>query len=50
MTNRLLPRVTSLALAALVTWSMLFGIDALTLHEHAANDLFAQAAALATTA
>ena len=50
MTNRLLPRVTSLALAALVTWSMLFGIDALTLHEHAASDLLARSAMLITAA
>ena len=46
MTNSLLPRVTSLAMATLVTWSMLFGIDALAVHEHAASDLMALAASL----
>ena len=50
MTNRLLPRVTSLALAALVTWSMLIGIDTLSLQEHAASDLLAVAVASAPLA
>jgi hypothetical protein len=48
MTNRILPRTLSLAMAALVTWSMLAGIDSLAWYEHAANDLMAQAAAAAT--
>lgn len=46
MTNSLLPRVMSIAMATLVTWSMLFGIDALAVHEHAASDLMAQVASL----
>jgi hypothetical protein len=42
MTNRILPRALSLAMAAIVTWSMLAGIDSLAWYEHAANDLMAQ--------
>jgi hypothetical protein len=44
MTNRLMPRAISFALAAMVTWSMLAGIDSLAWTEHAANDLMAAAA------
>lgn len=43
MTNRLMPRAISFALAAMVTWSMLAGIDNLAWTEHAANDLIAAA-------
>lgn len=43
MTNRLMPRAISFALAAVVTWSMLAGIDSLAWTEHAANDLMAVA-------
>lgn len=46
MTDRLMPRALSFAMAAIVTWSMLAGIDALAYTEHAANDLMAQAATL----
>jgi hypothetical protein len=45
-TNRLMPRAVSFALAAMVTWSMLAGIDTLATTDHAANSLMAQAAAL----
>jgi hypothetical protein len=45
-TNRLMPRAISFAMAAMVTWSMLAGIDTLAFTEHAANDLMAQAAGL----
>jgi hypothetical protein len=41
MTDRFMPRAISLAMAAFVTFSMLSGIDALALAEHAANDLMA---------
>jgi hypothetical protein len=41
MTNRLMPRAISCALAAMVTWSMLAGIDSLAWTEHAANNLVA---------
>jgi hypothetical protein len=44
MTNRLMPRVISLVMAAMMTWSMLATIDSLAFSEHAANDLMAQAA------
>ena len=44
MTNRLMPRAISFALAAMVTWSMLAGIDSLAWTEHAANDLMAATA------
>jgi hypothetical protein len=47
MTNRFAPRALSLAMAAMVTWSMLAGIDTLAHVEHAANGLMAQAAAAA---
>jgi len=43
MTNRLMPRAISFALAAMVTWSMLAGIDSLAWTEHAASDLMAAA-------
>jgi hypothetical protein len=46
MTNRFTPRAISFAMAAMVTWSMLAGIDTLAHTEHAANDLMAQAPAL----
>lgn len=35
MTNPLAPRLTSFALAALVTWMVYSGIDTLALTEHA---------------
>jgi len=43
MTNRYMPRAISFAMAAMMTWSMLAGIDALAFSEHAHNDLMAQA-------
>lgn len=46
MTDRLMPRVLSFAMAAIVTGSMLAGIDTLAQTEHAASDLMAQAATL----
>jgi hypothetical protein len=45
-TNRLMPRAISFAMAAMVTWSLLAGIDTLATTQHAANDLMAQAAVL----
>jgi hypothetical protein len=45
-TNQTMPRVISLAMAAVVTLSMLAGIDTLAYTEHAATDLMAQAAEL----
>ncbi len=48
MTHRFTPRAISLALSAIVTFSMLAGIDALALNEHAASDLLARAAATFT--
>jgi hypothetical protein len=45
-TNRLMPRAISFAMAAMVTGSMLAGIDALAYTQHAASELMAQAAAL----
>ena len=45
MTNRLLPRAMSLALATMVTWSMFSGIDALALQQHASHELMASHAA-----
>jgi hypothetical protein len=50
MTDRLMPRAISFALAAMVTWSMLAGIDSLAWTEHAANDLMAAAATACQTA
>lgn len=47
MTNRFAPRALSFAMAAMVTWSMLAGIDTLAHVEHAANGLMVQAAAVA---
>jgi hypothetical protein len=47
MTDRLTHRSLSFAMAAIVTWSMLAGIDALAQTEHAASDLMAQAATIA---
>ena len=44
-TNRLMPRAVSFAMAAMVTWSMLAGIDTLAAADRAANSLMAQAAA-----
>lgn len=46
MTDRLMPRAMSFALAAIVTWSTFAGIDTLAHTEHAASDLMAQAATL----
>jgi hypothetical protein len=46
MTDRLMPRAISFALAAFVTFSMFAGIDTLALTEHAASDLMARAAAV----
>jgi hypothetical protein len=43
MTNRFMPRAISFAMAAMMTWSMVAGIDALAFSEHAANALMAQA-------
>jgi hypothetical protein len=43
-TNRLMTRAISFAMAAMVTWSMLAGIDTLATTEQAASGLMAQAA------
>ena len=43
-TNRIAPRLFSLAMAALITGSMLAGIDTLARSGHVANSLMAQAA------
>ncbi len=43
-TNRIAPRLLSLALAALITSSMLAGIDTLAQRGHTADSLLAQAA------
>jgi hypothetical protein len=43
MTNRFMPRAISFAMAAMVTWSMLAGIDTLARVEYAANGLMAHA-------
>ncbi len=48
MTHRFTPRAISLALSAIVTFSMLAGIDALALNEPAASDLLARAASTFT--
>jgi hypothetical protein len=45
-THRIAPRLFSFALAALMTASMVAGIDALAHIEHAANGLMAQAGVL----
>ena len=47
MTNRTAPRALSLALAAMVTWSMLAGIDGLARQERNNNALLVQASASA---
>ncbi|HVK31709.1 MAG TPA: hypothetical protein VM845_04290 [Burkholderiaceae bacterium] len=49
MTDHLMPRALSFALAAIVTWSTFAGIDTLAHTEHAASGLMAQAATLAAT-
>jgi hypothetical protein len=46
MTNRFTPRAISFAMAAMVTWTMLTGIDTLAQTQHGASDLMAQAAQL----
>jgi hypothetical protein len=45
-TNRTAPRLFSFALAALITASMIAGIDTLARVEHAANGLMAQTSVL----
>jgi hypothetical protein len=45
MTNHILSRAISLASAAIVTASMLAGIDVLAAREHAVHQLMAQAGA-----
>ena len=47
MTDRLMPRAISLAMAAMMTWSVLAAIDTLAQHEHGAADLMAQRASAA---
>jgi hypothetical protein len=47
MTQSLLPRAISFALATLITASLLAGIDTLAFTESAANDLMAQATSAA---
>jgi len=44
MTTRFAPRAISFAMAVLVTWSIVAGLDTLAYTEHAANDLMAHAA------
>jgi hypothetical protein len=45
MTGRfIMPRAISFVMAAMVTWSMLAGIDTLATTSHAANELMAKAA------
>jgi hypothetical protein len=48
MTTRFTPRALSFAMAASLTWSMLFGIDSLATTRHAAHDLMAQVRAVLT--
>ena len=50
MTDRTTTRLTSFALAALVTWSVFSGIDTLALEQHAAAMQMSQAPAAALTA
>jgi hypothetical protein len=50
MKTPILPRAISFAMAAMVTWTMLAGIDTLATTEHAANGLMAQAVRLAQSA
>lgn len=41
-TDRMMPRALSLAMAALLTGSMLAGIDTLATQQHAASELMAR--------
>ena len=50
MTDRTTIRLSSFALAALVTWSVFSGIDTLALEQHAAAMQMSQAPAAALTA
>ena len=50
MTDRTTIRLSSFALAALVTWSVFSGIDALALEQHAAAMQMSQAPAATQTA
>ena len=50
MSDRLAPRLTSLALAALVTWSLVAGIDTMALGVHADALQMSRAAAASQTA
>ena len=50
MTDRTTTRLTSFALAALVTWSVFSGIAALALEQHAAATHMAQTPAASQTA
>jgi hypothetical protein len=45
--NNIAPRILSFAMAALLTATMLAGIDTLAHTEHAANDLMARTAPVA---
>ena len=45
MTDRLSTRITSFALATIVTWSLFTGIDTLALAQHAGGLQVSQAAA-----
>ena len=45
MTDRLSTRITSFALATIVTWSLFTGIDTLALAQHAGGLQMSQAAA-----
>ena len=50
MTDRTTTRLTSFALAALVTWSVVSGIDTLALEQHSAAMQMSQAPAATQTA
>ncbi|MES2956550.1 MAG: hypothetical protein V4792_00110 [Pseudomonadota bacterium] len=43
MTDRLSTRITSFALASVVTWSLFTGIDAMALEQHAGSLQMSQA-------
>jgi len=50
MTDRTTTRLTSFALAAMVTWTVFAGIDALALEQHARATQMSQAPAATQTA
>ncbi|HEY6087612.1 MAG TPA: hypothetical protein VIV84_07735 [Burkholderiaceae bacterium] len=50
MTDRLSTRITSFALATIVTWSLCAGIDTLALGQHAGGPQMSQATAATVVA